>query len=179
MLSIDTIRPSVSINGGTLDCNNPIITLVASSTSSGLDYLWSGNIDSPLIDTMIIVSNIGSINVMAKDTANGCIGEAQFDVLSDFTEPNIITYWPPNRITCNVPTVQIENVSGNIVNNLWISPTLDSTSNELLIVDAPGIYTYIGTAANGCSRTGTKEIVDDRDGIIINFAFCFKILIAM
>jgi len=164
--NIDTISPLVQILGEPIDCNNLSRAITASSTTAGINYMWSGMLDSSR-QNQAYVSEVGIITVSAIDATNGCSSQQSFSVGEDFAEPDIILTGP-ERLTCDIPIIEIENFSLESINGVWIMPMGDTVTAESITVDTPGDYTFVGTGANGCVKSGVKSVVDDRDGPLID-----------
>ncbi|MEL6390660.1 MAG: hypothetical protein AAFQ02_10880, partial [Bacteroidota bacterium] len=162
---IDTVAPDLQLQGGVIDCNHPTIEVTAFSTSDHLLYVWEGvNIMSDNVarpnDSIKVATSDGTIRVTVLDTVTECFSTDTTTVLTDLSEPDIILSGP-EEITCQNPSIIIENTSSSVVLGSWISPNFDTLSGQELTVTQPGIYTFIGEGMNGCSRSGTKQVTNN------------------
>ena len=159
--------PSIDIVPTGLDCDNPIVNLVATSNQNIVNYMWSGpngfmsSDESPEIDIpgeyFVIVEN-----------ADGCLNTTSVDISSDGNAP-IFTLSPQLTINCHVPTTILDLVLDDSSNSVSWSDEDGFFSNDVQpMISENGIYMVEIVAANGCIAQGTVEVVADFSRPLVN-----------
>ncbi|MEO1652026.1 MAG: hypothetical protein AAFU64_00655, partial [Bacteroidota bacterium] len=162
------LDPQVTINGSTeINCNNPSLSLTASSANQGLTYSWStadGNFVGATVQETVQVDAAGTYIVLVIDPVNGCTDADTVVVTEDITTPNLVIEAPRTTITCAQPSIQITGSSTTPgVTFLWTTSdgTISTASDQAIItVTSGGMYTL--TVTN--PQTGCTNVQD----IIIN-----------
>ena len=156
---------------GTIDCNNPTITLSGngSSTGAGITYQWTttnGHILSGSTSLSPVVDAAGTYMLVVTNSL-GCTKDTSITVSADLAQP-VADVVSPANIDCNNSSITfVDNGSstgpeftynwttsdGNIVSgNTSLTPT----------VDAQGTYTLVITNTNnGCTSTMDVVVTGD------------------
>ena len=141
----DDALPNVSISASPsteLTCDNPTITLTASSTTDGASLSWT---------TMdVTVPNVYSVTA---EGTNGCPATAEIEITSDN----------------NLPTVSIDEPTTVYLTCTNQSITLTATGQGTLtwspsnVATTEGDYTVTARADNGCESSDVIHIYEDND----------------
>jgi hypothetical protein len=143
----DIVKPGASISGNAvLTCATQSITLTASGNGT---YAWTPGGSTA---ATLGVSAPGSYSVTVTG-ANGCTSTDAVVVAQDISKPSI-SIAGADVLTCTTTSVTLV-ASGNGVGYDW------GNGSASLVVSAPGTYTVIGTAANGCTDTRSITIGQD------------------
>jgi len=151
--------PNASATGGTLDCSGDDITIMGSSTSTGVTYSWTGPGGYTSADQNPQVSQAGTY-VLTVSTSAGCEATANAVVVADTNVPDIST--SGGTIDCTTSEVTLtgsSNTSG--VNYAWTGPNGYSSSVQNPTVSTTGDYFLTITAPNGCIAEGIAVVEDD------------------
>lgn len=160
---VENANPNVQITGVLSFCQGGSTTLTATSTGTGINYLWSTGLSN--ID--IIVNTAGTYTVTAI-TPGGC----QFSTSVIVTQEPIITIniAQPGQINCLTPTVTL-NATASVFQPgstiLWTASgggTIVSGANTLTpTVSSGGNYTLTITNTSGllCSQQATVTVVQN------------------
>jgi len=164
--------PTARINTTTqdLDCTNRTITLDASNSSIGDDFLveWTtdfGNIVEGANTLTPLINTEGTYTLLITNTSSSCTTTASVDIFQTSAPPAIVTEEPP-VIDCTNATIQLAaTATGNNLVYEWTTEdgsivSGDNTLNP--IVAEAGIYTLaITDAVTDCKSmtqiTVTKE----------------------
>jgi trimeric autotransporter adhesin len=151
----DIFPPTVSIapTSGTLTCAAPSLTLTA--TTSGTGVRWNDNSTA----NTLTVNAPGTYSVVATG-ANGCTATTSVTIGSNTTPPPAsIGISPSSTLTCarTSLTLTAQNTLGATYVFSGSSGTLVS-SGRTCVVNAPGTYTVVITATNGCTASATTEV---------------------
>lgn len=167
----DKIAPNVAANvSGNLNCNVTTTNLDGNGSSVGANYTyaWSGpngfSNNSSLTPSITVG---GNYTLVVTNTDNGCTSSKTIFANQDITPPvsNLI---PPNLLSCNFPTVNLQPTSINSSTYFYTWTSNDGnfvsgTSNYNATVDKAGTYTLtIINTANGCSSTSNTTVVEDK-----------------
>jgi len=145
--------PNISINvPAILNCTNTSVVLTGTSTTSGVNYQWSGG---PLNSYTYTVSSPGSYSLTVLDPISGC------------SSSSVIT------VTQNTVTPAFSAVSSNSLNCILTSATLTASSSNpnltyqwtggpssyTYTVFSPSNYTVTATdVTNGCSSSSVITV---------------------
>ena len=145
--------PIARINTSTqeLDCTNPSLTLDASSSSIGDDFLveWtteSGNIVEGANTLTPTINTEGTYSLLITNTSSGCTTTTSIDIFQTSTPPSIVTEEPPLLDCANTSIQLIANATGNNLVYEWSTEegAILSGGNTLTpIVAEAGAYTLI------------------------------------
>lgn len=167
----DTNAPTASAGPDvTLDCINSSSSLngFGSSSGSNFSYNWTGPPGSFIGGNGTlspVVTTPGTYTLTVTNTLNGCTESAEV-VVSEDTDPPIVTVGTPGILNCYTPTMTLDGTGSSTGNNfsyIWTT-TGNITSGQTTLnptLDEPGIYTLVVyNNENGCSDDATV-VVDD------------------
>ncbi len=159
-VSQNTVAPNVAIvPPAQLNCAITIVTLSASSTTSGVGYNWAGGVSG----SSNTVSAAGNYAVTVTDPANGCTATAGTSVSENIVAPSA-TATSSGNLDCSTTSVVLtatSNATG--ANFLWSTGGNDSTE----LVSNPNNYTVTVTnLANGCTASASV-LVTQSGGISV------------
>ena len=150
-----------------LDCNNRSITLDASSSSIGDDFLveWTTDVGNIVVGANTLrptINTEGTYTLSITNTSSGCITTASIDIFQTSAPPAIDIEEPP-LLGCTSTSIQLSAVAtGNNLIYEWSTEDgfILSGGNALNpIVEAAGTYTLIITdSLTGC-KSMTQVIV--------------------
>ena len=158
-VTANTQVPNAVATGGELTCTTTSVTLMASSTTSGVTYSWRGpnGFTSILQNPTTTAAGAYTVTVTAP---NNCIGVANTTVILNNT-PSTSTL-SANPITCTNPSSQINNtVSSNATSFAWTGPGGFTSTLRSPIAPTAGVYNLIVTASNGCTATNSITVIAD------------------
>ena len=159
-VTADASIPDLTGTGGIIDCNISTATISATSTTSGLNYSWSGPGAYTSLSSSDVVSVPGSYSVTVTDPSNGCTNSTGVIVADSTTPPSIVTMG--NIVGCNASGVSITASSNTGISYSWTGPNgyLSNIQNPNDIID-PGNYTVVVTNANGCTNSDVAVVGSD------------------
>ena len=153
----DTTLPLVSVIGGEITCNNPMITM--NTTTDGVSYVWTGPAGFTSTDLNPTVDAAGTYTVTVT-AANGCTETATVTITEDITDPTI-SIANDGPLTCDKLSVTMTTTSTGVVSYAWAGPAGFTSTDANPTTDAAGTYTVTVTAANGCTAEATTIIEED------------------
>ena len=159
-VTADEDLPNITAAGGELDCNTSEITLMGSSTTSGVTYSWSGpeNFESTEQNPTITTEGIYTLSVAST---NGCVSETEVTVTLDDSKPTVIALG--GVISCSVSSISLVGNSNDIVTYSWTGPGGFSSTDQNPEVTTPGEYILTVTGENGCTNFVTVEVAVDEN----------------
>ncbi|MFN5460999.1 MAG: T9SS type A sorting domain-containing protein, partial [Bacteroidota bacterium] len=153
-----TALPNVSAGSNQdITCSSPIVTLIGSSTTSGVNYQWSPGGSAPnSASTMVNTAGIYTLTV--TDPTNGCANTATVSVSNNTTLPNF-SFSPTHTLTCNVTTVTLSASSTSTGATYFWSPGGSNPNGSSTSVSTSDNYTLTVTDPNnGCTNSGTVTV---------------------
>lgn len=165
---ITTPTVNVSPSATTVDCNNPVVTLDGSASSSGanISYTWStanGNITGSTSSSSTTVDQNGTYTFTVSNSDNGCSDVANINIAIDTTSPNANAGTDVN-FTCGVTNVALNgsSSSGTGISYQWTGPgNITGATTATPSVDATGTFTLTVTGSNGCTDSDLVQVVPD------------------
>ena len=158
-ISENKTAPGASITNNsattTLTCSQQNISVTATSTTSGVTYLWSGGQGT---NANINITTSGTHEVTVANPANGCTNTASITITENKTIPTIGINKSPNanQLTCSLTSIQLNAIGSG--NYQWSN----GTSAASTTVTTPGIYTVTVTSTlNGCTASLSEFITQD------------------
>ena len=133
--------PTLSISGNTVLCEGQSTTLTA---NGGNTYLWSNG----STNASVIISQSGIYMVTATNT-EGCSSSANVSVVVS-PLPNVSIIGDDNFCQGGIMTL----IANGASSYMWS----DGSNTAAITVTNPGVFTVIGTDANGCSSSASKTI---------------------
>ena len=160
---MDTIVPIADPGaGGTLDCENSVITLGGSGTSNGnnIIYEWLDQNNSVIaITSMTDVSLPGTYTLIVTDISNNCFTSAEIIIPQDIQTP---VSEAGNDETLNCQLIELtldgsQSSSGQNITYQWLDSNGNVVSDEVnKLVNQPDTYTLVVTNTdNSCSSVST------------------------
>jgi len=153
-----TVNPNPSVSAtaiGTITCTNPTIQVIGTTTTSPVNYTWSGNgIISGANSATAIVNQSGTYTLTIT-SSSGCSASTTVDVSTDASIPDI-SVTVTDTITCSSPTISVIGTSTSTpVSYSWTGNGIISGANSATaIVNGNSGYTLTVTnTSNGCSST--------------------------
>ena len=162
-IDVEQDNPDITVdfeNVSRLDCNNPELTILGSTSTADAILNWSGPDGFSSLEESELISTAGTYTLIVE-AANGCTSTADLIVTEDFAIPAIAT--TGNLITCEITTVDIQAVSNDNVSYAWTGPGGFISSEAMPLVSEGGTYTVIVTSEdNGCTNTATADVEIDQ-----------------
>jgi hypothetical protein len=150
---------------GPITCATPSVTLMGSSPSQPVTYVWSGPNGFSSTQQNPTVNIAGSYSLTVTWGANGCTSTATVAVTQNTTPP-VASIAAPANLNCNNATVQLNATASSQGANftyLWTTANGHIVSGETTltpIVDAAGTYNLLVTnTTNGCTATANTTVV--------------------
>lgn len=177
IVAFDVEEPTAEAGiGQTITCAVPTVTLNGDGSSVGEPFIYSWATVSGRSDTLLAeASTPGTYFLTVTNIRNGCTALDSVMVDIDTIAPMVVIA-TPELINCDRSCVTLD-ATGTIPNlNLsasWTGPA-GSTPNPVeglqTEVCAPGIYEVVITSnGNGCSSTGSIEVIADESAPEIQF----------
>lgn len=148
-------------NSGIINCLTSSVTISGSSSSSGVNYKWTGPNGYSSFTSSATVTHGGLYTLTATDPLNGCTSSKSTTVTEN-TAPPEITVSNSGPITCANPEVTLT-VTSNSANAsyLWLGDELIS-DQPTTSTTVPGLYIITVTdLVTGCSVTDYMEVAAD------------------
>lgn len=142
-------------NNGALTCNNPSLTLSASSSASGTSYTWTGSNGFTSTSQNPVVTVPGTYTVTGT-SASGT-GTASVTVTDNRTAPDFTA--TGGALGCAASTTI--SVSSAVTNATfsWSGPGGFSSTQQQPVVTTAGTYTVVvSNPANGCTASGSVVV---------------------
>jgi len=154
----DSAIPSVTATGGTLTCGETQLSLMASSTTAGVSYLWTGpsNFSTTHQNPLATVSGTYTVTVTAD---NGCTNTATATIENTGAAADVNVQG--GTISCLSPDFFLNAIAtGDVVSYSWTGPNGFTSDQEDITVTTGGSYTVSVLDANGCADSAAAEVVD-------------------
>ena len=155
--------PNVSATATqTITCSNPSVVITASSTTSGVNFSWTGPGGFSSTGANASVINAGTYTVSVTDPLTGCTATASVTVSANTALPDVYSAAVTTTVTCLVPVVNLSGGSTTPGATLsWSGPTGPLSGNPAS-VSAGGTYTVTATnPLNGCQSTSLINVTVD------------------
>lgn len=161
IIGSNTIPPTLSATGGTLNCTVSSVTLSASSNANPPTWAWSGPNGFTATIANPTASSLGTYTVTVTNGGNGCSATATATVLGNTTPPSISTSGA--TLTCTITSAQISVQSTpGTVKFQWTGPNGFSSTLQSPTVLDPGTYSVIVTdTLNNCTASGSAIVALD------------------
>ncbi len=151
--------PDATATGGTIDCNNSVVQLMGSSSTTGVTYSWTGPNNFTSTSQNPVVTAPGTYTLTVQGP-NGCSAITTASVVIDNTFPTISA--TGGTLNCNTSNVQLMATSSIMGTTYsWTGPNNFMSSESSPFVTTPGVYSVTGTAPNGCSSVSTTQVIQD------------------
>jgi hypothetical protein len=148
----------------TLTCNINHVVVVASSSTPGTLYTWTGPNGYTANGPGITVFNPGEYTVVAEHPVSGCRDTASYVVHVNRTFPGASTNPISALLTCTNPSVVITAGStATTVRYSWTGPEGLTATGPAVTATLPGNYYLLVTdTVNGCTTSTTAVMVEGR-----------------
>lgn len=152
----DIATPDAVATGGTITCAAPLVTLNASSATSGATFFWN---ELATASTTPSVSAPGTYSLVVT-APNGCKSTVFASVNANLETP-IIQINTPAALTCTNLTTNIE--TAVLANNNTVQSILwsNGSTTEDPLMTAPGLYYCTVVLSNGCSATENITVTEN------------------
>ena len=149
--------PIISATGATLDCNNPMVTIQASSNAPNSQYAWTGPNGFTSNQQNPGVSAPGTYTLVVTNLANNCTASTTATVDQNLTQPGAGAS-VSGPISCPTPSVTLSGTTNQGVNFSWSGPNGFSTNTQTASANLAGDYVLTVTGANGCTSTASVTV---------------------
>jgi hypothetical protein len=165
VVTLNTGAPNANAgSSATLTCAASVVSLTASSSTSGATFAWSGpGIVSNSGNASVMVNAAGTYTVVVTNPSNGCTASAQTSVNTNYSVPTAEA-GPGNALTCTILEIQLtgsSSVQGATFN--WTTSGTGSFVNgantATPVINGIGTYHLTVTdPASGCTATDSVVI---------------------
>ncbi len=157
----DVALPNVAAQGDTLTCTVPTGSILATSTTTNVSYLWNGpgGFTSTIPNPSVTLTGAYTILVTA---ANGCTKTSTVNVVPDASLPQLTI--TGGTVSCKDSSVTLMATSTVPVTWNWSGPGGFTSTLQNPTVTLPGAYSVVATAPNGCSTPSGTDVLADTDG---------------
>ena len=155
---VDTMPPS-GVNAavsGLLTCADTSVSLMGSSSTSGVKYQWKGANGYASTQQKPLVRNPGLYSLTVTNPANGCSAIANAEVGQNIIPPAGVTATSSGLLTCKTTNITLTgtSVTKGVIYS-WSGPGFTSSLPKQE-VNKPGKYTLKVTGTeNGCNSTAS------------------------
>jgi PKD repeat protein len=155
----DTTPPDLTATGGTINCINSSVTLMANSTTPGVTYLWTDpNGTNTTEQNPADIILVGTYTVVAT-APNGCTATATVMVIEDITPPDVTA--TGGTITCANPFITL--MASSVITGVtyrWTYPNGLNSTEQNPLASLLGTYIVEVTAPSGCIAMTTVTVID-------------------
>ena len=168
-ITSNTAPPLAStFTSGNIDCNNAIVTIDGSASSSGNNfaYEWLDNENNSIGNLPIIsAASPGTYTLIVTDTENGCTTNASVLITENIQVP-IAVASVSNNLDCNNAIAILDaagSTSGSNISYEWTDANENNIGNSSsIIVSNPGTYTLLVLdTENGCSSQSSISLSEN------------------
>ncbi len=163
----------------TLNCGINLVQVqnLAADTTQQYSIQWQstdGNIAGDVSNASIQVDQPGVYEITVVNNVNGCLSEAMIEVEQDIELPTAAVL-SPNELNCNVTQINLnanQSSTGSNITYQWATiggNIINNTTNQNVMVDAPGAYTLTVTnQENLCEASTTVDVSQDITPPVVN-----------
>jgi hypothetical protein len=166
-VSQNTALPGAGATGGVINCVNPNVTLMGTTSGAQPGFAWSGPGGISSTQQNYTVTTPGAYSLVVTDGVNGCTSTASATVTSNTTPP-VAAASVPGNLNCHNATIQINGTAssqGNSFTYLWTTTNghIVSGANTLTpVVDQGGTYALLVTNTdNSCTATVAATVIQN------------------
>ena len=166
----DITAPTVNVgNAAQLDCNNTVVTLDASGSSSGSEfaYQWQDGTGANIgTGTTVDVSIAGTYSLMITNTSTGCEASSAVQVDLNIEAPSAAASSNTSVLDCSTTSVTLDASSSSTGTNIsyeWTDASGNPIGSGITVeVSNPGQYNLmVVNHDNGCSSNSNIVIEQD------------------
>ena len=171
LITINFNEGSCSANAGTdmsIDCLNFTATLDASESCGPVDLIYEWTAPGGIVSNgpILEATDPGTYVLVITDPNSGCSDTDQVEVFGNYNIPSVSFEYLNGSsplLNCDNPTAEILMTSDNSGDSFqWIFPSGETTEENPIITDEPGLYTLIVTnLANGCTSSSNLQLLYD------------------
>ena len=148
--------PTAALQGGTITCANPSVTLGTIGSSPGT-YVFTGPAPSTSVVTNPVT--VGGVYTLTITNTTGCTATATASVSTNTTAPTAVL--TGGTITCANPTVTLSTAGSS--SGAGFTQTITGPAPATTVVGGPvsvgGVYTLkVTNTNNGCTATATASV---------------------
>jgi hypothetical protein len=155
----DTTVPGATAIGGTITCNDTLVTLAGSSSTSGVTYNWSGPNSFTSTVQNPTVSVAGTYTLVVTNPANECTSAASANVDQNTATPDVSATGASLPCSGSVSITGNSTVTNAIFN--WTGPGGFVSTVQNPTVTTAGVYTLTVTdTVNGCTASDTAIVTE-------------------
>lgn len=153
--------PTVTVDGGTVTCFLPTVTLATQVDTANTSFSWAGPNGFTSDELNPAVLDAGDYVFTVTDTITTCTSIATATVLAD-NDPPVLTA-TGGTFTCANPTVTLGfTASTNDISFSWAGPNGFTSDEASPVVNDAGDYTLTATdTLNGCSAVVIASVAVD------------------
>ncbi len=167
-VTVNNTSPDISVGGGLITCQDPIVTLQGNSSTPGVTFEWTGP-GGFISDQQNPDVNVGGDYILTVTAANGCTANATAVVDLDADVPTATA--EGGTITCVNASVGLLGGSNQPgVTWEWTGPNGFTSDQQNPIVTELGLYTLTITTGNGCSASANAQVDEQVDLPVVNIA---------
>lgn len=157
----DNDPPALTVDGGTVTCFSPTVTLATQLDTANTTFSWTGPNGFTSTELNPAVSEVGDYVFTVTDTITTCISVATATVLAD-NDPPVLTS-TGGTFTCANPTVTLGfTASTTDISFNWAGPNGFTSDEASPVVNDAGDYILTVTdTLNGCSATVIASVAVD------------------
>jgi hypothetical protein len=167
-VSQNTSAPGASAAGGQLNCITTSVQLVASSSTGGVLFSWTGPNGFSSNQQNPIVNGAGMYTVIVTNPVNGCTSMATANVSQNTAAPGANA--AGGQLNCATTSVQLlaSSPTGGVLFS-WTGPNGFTSSQQNPMVNGAGIYTVTVTnPLNGCTSMATATVTQNTTAPTVN-----------
>lgn len=149
---------------GMINCVESSVILSGTSSTSGVNYAWSGPNNFTSVQQNPEVDVPGLYHLTVTNPANSCTQTAEVLVEEDSNTPAGVTASASSQLTCAVTTVTLAGSSTTSgVSYNWIGPDGFNSSSQTPSATVAGAYTLIVlNPVNGCSASTGVTVSENK-----------------
>ena len=160
----NTVVPGnlVVSSSGTITCITNSVSISGNSSTSGINYSWTGPNNFTASSSSATVTHGGLYNLVATDPVNGCNASKSVTVAENTTAP-AATIGNTSPLSCTNQTVTLTaNTTTANAGYLWVGPNDFVDVVAATTVNTAGTYILTVTdPVNGCTNTLTTDVTGD------------------
>ncbi len=165
---VDTLAPMYQTSFDSITCVVSEAQIVLTNLTNAF-VGWNAQGIVSQSDSSVLVNQEGIVNFTIVDTTNGCFALDSVLIVRNETTPAILL-GGDTEITCQNPEAQVNaDFDGSLIDQFfWRNPRGDTLTDQRLVVEQAGNYTFEATGINGCPFSGTWTVEDRKDAPAID-----------
>ena len=166
------VPQNVAAFGAVINCTIPEPDITATTSSTGVSYVWEGPNGFVMAGQTVQVFEAGVYYVTVTLSVNGCETVDSCVVDFDLAPPGVVAS-VSDTITCTTPCVTLNAATQSVGATFsWTGPGITAANKTLQSpsICAAGTYKVTVTGTNGCKSTGTIIALTDGSNPVVNLA---------